>query len=67
MTNEWVKIWPQYLLFKMPKLHPHGSVTVPRQHKQTKDICYTKRYQSSVFCLADPYVPCCPGLCDPQA
>lgn len=65
MRNERVKQLPKYFKFKMPKFQ--SSVMVLRQQEQNKDICYTARYQWSVSCLADPYVPCCPGLRDPQA
>lgn len=38
-----------------------------QQQQQNKDVSYALRcYQWSVFCLADPYVPCCSGLRDPQ-
>lgn len=53
----------------MAIIHPtnQGAATMSRQQKQNKDISYALRcYQLSVFCLADPYVPCCSGLCDPQ-
>lgn len=66
--NGWKSDWRYHL--ERPHLIP-ATGELPQYHnkqKQNKDISYALRcYQWSVSCLADPYVPCCSGLCDPYA
>lgn len=64
MTNERVKIWPRYLLFKVPKFHPgkHGCHDNASKPKTSVILSVTNRVSSVWLTLTSHAVPVCVTL-----